>query len=368
MVDVQKRNEELYKVDEQPEEATEAAKDEKEVAEPPKDRGLGSVPKRAALKHIGVLGKGAYGLVTLVEDENTKITYALKAIKKRKIVDNSLEPYILTEKNIMQKLNSPFLVNLVATYMNSKQLFFLLEVCLGGDLWNILKKEKCFDEPTTRFYSACVIEAFAHMHTCSIVYRDLKPENLVLNAAGYLKITDFGFAKEISDRTYTLCGTPDYMAPEVIAGKGHSFGVDWWTLGILMFEMLSSTPPFVDHDENKKYKKILKCHVKFPRFFSKPAKTLILGLLRKKQTRRLGVKRGGPDLIRAHPFFSQAPGWSWSELQAQTMKAPLPVHVTSTKDLQNFDNDESDYSEESSDDDDSIGESDDEVFDGFDSL
>jgi len=317
------------------------------------------------LEEIGVLGKGAYGLVTLVKDPNTQKSYALKAIKKSKVVENGMEEYIMAEKYIMQRLQNPFLVNLKTTYMTSKYLYFLLEVCLGGELFTLLREKNFFDEPTARFYTGCVVEGFAYMHSRNIIYRDLKPENLVLDSRGYLKIADFGFAKEISDRTYTFCGTPDYLAPEVINGKGHSFGVDWWTLGVLLFEMLSSTPPFVDHEVHATYKKILKSHVRFPRFFSKTSKTLILGLLRKKQTRRLGVIKGGAETIRNHPFFEQAEEWDWESLQNQTMQPPIIPELEDAFDLHNF-ADTMSESETESEDARSIEESEDEFFDGFD--
>jgi len=317
------------------------------------------------LEEIGVLGKGAYGLVSLVKDPNTDKAYALKAIKKSKVVENGMEEYIMAEKYIMQRLQNPFLVNLKTTYMTPKHLYFLLEVCLGGELFTLLREKNFFDEKTARFYTGCVVEGFAYMHSKNIIYRDLKPENLVLDSRGYLKIADFGFAKEISDRTYTFCGTPDYLAPEVINGKGHSFGVDWWTLGVLLFEMLSSTPPFVDHEVHAVYKKILKSHVRFPRFFSKTSKTLILGLLRKKQTRRLGVIKGGADTIRNHPFFEQAEEWDWESLQNQTMQPPIIPELEDAFDLHNFADTLSD-SESESEEAQSIEESEEEFFDGFD--
>merc|ERR1712113_446597 len=123
-------------------------------------------------------------------------------------------------------------VNLIATYKDNLRVYFLLDVCLGGELFTILRKKRYFDEDTSRFFAGCVIEAFDYMHSEHIIYRDLKPENLVLANDGYLKVTDFGFAKEISDKTFTLCGTPDYLAPEIV------------TLGILIYEMLASFPPF----------------------------------------------------------------------------------------------------------------------------
>eukprot|EP00479_Gromia_sphaerica_P010907 TRINITY_DN5182_c0_g1_i1.p1 TRINITY_DN5182_c0_g1~~TRINITY_DN5182_c0_g1_i1.p1 ORF type:complete len:178 (+),score=18.89 TRINITY_DN5182_c0_g1_i1:310-843(+) len=133
---------------------------------------------------------------------------------------------------------------------------FLLEVSLGGELFSLLRNKTVFSENTSRFYAACVVEAFECMHSKNIVYRDLKPENLLLDENGYLKVQILGFAKVVKDRTWTLCGTPDYLAPEVVSGQGHAKGVDWWTLGVLVFEMLASYPPFYDNDPMQTYAKI----------------------------------------------------------------------------------------------------------------
>merc|ERR1712183_745611 len=188
----------------------------------------------------------------------------------------------------MLKMNNEFLVNLRGTFKDALRVYFLLDVCLGGELFTILRNRRYFDEATSRFYAACVVEAFAYMHSLSIVYRDLKPENLVLDSRGFLKIADFGFAKEISGKTHTLCGTPDYLAPEIVTGKGHGFGVDWWTLGILIYEMLASFPPFYDKDQLSTYRKIINGKVRFPKYISPEAKDLICRLLTLRQTKRLG--------------------------------------------------------------------------------
>merc|ERR1712113_671150 len=134
---------------------------------------------------------------------------------------------------------------------------------------------------------------FEYMHSKNIIYRDLKPENLVIDLNGYLKIADFGFAKVVTDKTFTLCGTPDYLAPEIVTGQGHGKGVDWWTLGVLIYEMLSSFPPFFDDEPMMTYRKIIKGKVKFPRFFSQEAKDLVSKLLKPKPTKRIGVIKGG---------------------------------------------------------------------------
>merc|ERR1711870_20301 len=134
-----------------------------------------------------------------------------------------------------------------------------------------------------------VCEGFDYMHSMDIIYRDLKPENLVLDSRGYLKIADFGFAKKITDKTYTLCGTPDYLCPEIVTGRGHGKGCDWWTLGILIYEMLASFPPFVADEPIETYRKIIRGRIRFPRYFSQEVRDLIRGLLHNKPTRRLGV-------------------------------------------------------------------------------
>ena len=155
----------------------------------------------------------------------------------------------------------------------------LLELALGGELFSVLREKNRFEEPQSRFYAACVQAAFAYLHDKQIVYRDLKPENLLFDAEGYLKVVDFGFAKHIIDRTWTLCGTPEYLAPEIITNKGHNLAVDWWAFGILMFEMLVGQPPFCADDPMDIYQKILRNRVAYPSSMSKPAKDLIAKLL-----------------------------------------------------------------------------------------
>eukprot|EP00494_Astrolonche_serrata_P027951 UN28216 len=164
----------------------------------------------------------------------------------------------------------------MCSYKDKHHVYFLLELCQGGDLFARLRREQYFENDTARFYAACVIEAFDHMHRKNIIYRDLKPENLVLANNGYLKITDFGFAKHVPNgRTYTFCGTPDYLAPEIITGSGHHKGVDWWTLGILIYEMLTALPPFTSDDPLETTRNILTKQVRFPNYFNKTHKTLL---------------------------------------------------------------------------------------------
>jgi len=285
------------------------------------------------LKTIGVLGKGGFGLVTLVQDPKTKASYALKAIKKHQVVELELQKHIISEKLVMDQLTNQFLVNLHCTYKDALRVYFLLDVCLGGELFTILRSRRYFNEPTARFYAASVCEGFDYMHSHDIIYRDLKPENLVLDSKGYLKIADFGFAKKISDKTYTLCGTPDYLCPEIVTGQGHGKGCDWWTLGILIYEMLASFPPFVADEPIETYRKIIRGRIRFPRYFSQEVRDLIRGLLHNKPTRRLGVLKGGADNIRKHVWYKN---FEYAKLLNGSMPAPIINKVKSNTDFSNF--------------------------------
>lgn len=289
---------------------------------------------RTQLKTIGVLGKGSFGVVKLVEDPNTGKTYAIKAVAKSQVVQLGQQDHVMSEKNVMAALDTPFCVKLWATYKDQNFLYFLLEVCLGGELFSVLRARTVFDEPTAKFYAASVVQAFVAMHTMGIIYRDLKPENLLLDAKGYLKITDFGFAKVVHDqRTWTLCGTPDYLAPEVVSGVGHGKGVDWWTLGILIYEMLASYPPFFDEDPMKTYAKIMHGNISFPKHFSPAAIDMIKKLLHPKPTKRYGCVRGGHNLIKRHPWFRS---FAWDAFLERKMKAPIVPKIKDPRDLSNF--------------------------------
>jgi len=283
---------------------------------------------------IGILGAGAFGTVTLVVNQKTNESHALKAIRKAQILELGRHSSILSEKQVMMSLDNPFLVNLLNTYKDKYRLYFLIEACLGGELFTILRKKQSFDERTAKFYSGCVIEAFDYMHSRETIYRDLKPENLVLTVNGYLKVTDFGFAKVVIDTTYTLCGTPDYLAPEIVSGQGHGRGVDWWTLGILIYEMLASFPPFYDKDQLSTYRRIINGKVRFPKYISPEAKDIICRLLTLRQTKRLGVIKGGAQRIREAFWFQN---FDWEALRGQTMPVPLKPSVKSVRDMGNFD-------------------------------
>ncbi|GAB5362406.1 hypothetical protein AAMO2058_000794100 [Amorphochlora amoebiformis] len=288
--------------------------------------------KLSDLSVIGTLGRGSFGHVQLVEDKAGN-TYALKAVSKSQIVETGQRSHIVSEKRVMEVLDHPFCIKLFGTYHDDRCIYLLLEVSLGGELFSILRARMYFDDHTARFYAGCVVLAFEYMHSMDIVYRDLKPENLLLDSRGFLKVTDFGFAKVVRERTHTLCGTPDYLAPEIVQGLGHGKGVDWWTLGILIYEMIASSPPFYDADQMATYQKIVTGTFSFPNHFCSEAKSIVRKLLNVKPHKRLGVVKGGASVIKVHSWFK---GFDFDKLYRMKMKPPIIPRIKNDRDLANF--------------------------------
>jgi len=282
---------------------------------------------------IGVLGRGAFGYVTLVEDPFTTNTYALKTIRKKQILERHQEKLILREKKVMMRLRHKRLIALHGTFKDTSRIYFLLDPCLGGELFTLLRKSRYFKEKVARFYAACVIEAFEYMHSRQVIYRDLKPENLLLDINGYLKLTDFGFAKVVKDKTFTLCGTPDYIAPEILIGRGHGKAADWWTLGIFLYEMLSSISPFYESEPLVMYRRIVKGSYNIPKFLTDQVSRLITGLLQRKTSHRLGVALGGVEGIKGHEWFRD---FDWKAMSQNQYRSPFIPKIKNKKDYRNF--------------------------------
>ncbi|ESL10075.1 protein kinase A catalytic subunit [Trypanosoma rangeli SC58] len=259
---------------------------------------------------------------------------ALKILKKQEVLRMKQVEHILAESSILQELNHPFIVNMLKGFMDNDRLYLLLEFVAGGELFTHLRKAGKFPNDVAKFYSAEVILAFEYLHSSGIVYRDLKPENLLLDEQGNIKITDFGFAKRVSERTFTLCGTPEYLAPEVIQSRGHGKAVDWWALGILLYEMLVGYPPFFDESPFKIYEKILEGRVQFPRWVELRAKDLIKSLLVLDPTKRLGSLSRGTQDVKRHKFYS---GVDWEVLLQKNVVPPIPVRPTKDGDTRYFD-------------------------------
>ncbi|KAM9394932.1 cGMP-dependent protein kinase 2-like isoform 3-T5 [Salvelinus alpinus] len=290
------------------------------------------------LEVIATLGMGGFGRVELVKLRDEDTTFALKCIKKKHIVDTRQQEHIYSEKNILQQTNSHFIVRLFRTFRDDKYVYMLLEVCLGGELWSVLRDMSSFEEQTARFCIACVLEAFDYLHARGIIYRDLKPENLLLDAEGYVKMADFGFAKRIGlgKKTWTFCGTPEYVAPEVIMNKGHDFGADCWSLGILIFELLTGSPPFSGTDPIKIYTMVLHGieKVDFPKRISKRPDDLIRRLCKLNPVDRLGNKKNGIIDIKKHKWFQ---GFNWEGLRRQKLISPLKRELKGPMDHSHFD-------------------------------
>lgn len=291
------------------------------------------------LRVLATLGVGGFGRVELVQlISDPSRSFALKQMKKSQIVETRQQQHIMSEKEIMGEANCQFIVKLYKTFKDKKYLYMLMESCLGGELWTILRDKGNFDDSTTRFYTACVVEAFDYLHSRNIIYRDLKPENLLLDERGYVKLVDFGFAKKLQTgrKTWTFCGTPEYVAPEVILNRGHDISADYWSLGVLMFELLTGTPPFTGSDPMRTYNIILKGidAIEFPRNITRNASNLIKKLCRDNPAERLGYQRGGISEIQKHKWFD---GFYWEGLQNRSLEPPILPTVKSPTDTTNFD-------------------------------
>eukprot|EP00735_Rhodelphis_limneticus_P001946 TRINITY_DN1267_c0_g1::TRINITY_DN1267_c0_g1_i1::g.26800::m.26800 TRINITY_DN1267_c0_g1::TRINITY_DN1267_c0_g1_i1::g.26800 ORF type:complete len:782 (-),score=302.12,sp/P00516/KGP1_BOVIN/37.69/8e-131,sp/P00516/KGP1_BOVIN/32.73/3e-38,sp/P00516/KGP1_BOVIN/31.86/2e-10,Pkinase/PF00069.20/3.8e+03,Pkinase/PF00069.20/2.1e-68,cNMP_binding/PF00027.24/2e-18,cNMP_binding/PF00027.24/3.5e-20,cNMP_binding/PF00027.24/1.2e-18,Pkinase_Tyr/PF07714.12/7.3e+02,Pkinase_Tyr/PF07714.12/1.2e-31,Kinase-like/PF14531.1/5.7e+ len=291
------------------------------------------------LNRIAILGKGTFGTVWLVHHKPSKESYAMKVMQKMRVINYKQVEHVKKEKELLNETHHPFLLNLVCTFQDPKNLYLVCELVQGGELFSRLQHVGKFDERTAKFYAGCVISAFEYLHSRDIIYRDLKPENMLIDKDGYAKIVDFGFAKKVPNRTFTLCGTPDYLAPEIIASKGHNKAVDWWAVGVLIYEMLGGFPPFFADDPMQTYQKIMAHKVKQPAFkphkhVSKEAMDLIYKLLNPNPAQRYGCLQGGATDVKSHPWFK---GFDWEALEKKSMKPPYVPTIKDALDTSNFD-------------------------------
>lgn len=283
---------------------------------------------------VGVtLGTGSFGRVRFATHKDTTTPWAVKVLKKSELVRLQQVEHVISEKTILDQCKHPFIVHLACTFQDKWYLYMVLEYVVGGEFFTHLRNAGRLDIISTKFYSAQVTLIFEYLHARDFIYRDLKPENLLLDKDGYVKITDFGFAKRVIYKTYTLCGTPEYIAPEVLLNKGHGRGVDWWTLGILVYEMMVGQPPFIDEDPMGIYQQILIGKVSFPRFIERNARSLIKKLLVADLTKRYGcLKRGALD-VNKHRFFQ---GVTFNDILAKKATGPVIPLVKDQYDTSNY--------------------------------
>uniref|UniRef100_A0AAQ5Y105 protein kinase C n=1 Tax=Amphiprion ocellaris TaxID=80972 RepID=A0AAQ5Y105_AMPOC len=288
---------------------------------------------------IAVLGRGHFGKVLLSEYKKTGTMFAIKALKKGDIVARDEVESLMCEKRIFEIVNMshhPFLVNLFACFQTPEHVCFVMEYTAGGDLMMHIHTD-VFTEPRAVFYAACVVLGLQFLHDHKIVYRDLKLDNLLLDTDGYVKIADFGLCKEgmgYGDRTSTFCGTPEFLAPEVLTDTSYTRAVDWWGMGVLIYEMLVGESPFPGDDEEEVFDSIVNDEVRYPRFLSTEAIGIMRRLLRRNPERRLGSGEKDAEEVKKQPFFRNV---DWEALLQRKVPPPFVPSIGGKEDVSNFD-------------------------------
>eukprot|EP01017_Pseudomicrothorax_dubius_P030675 TRINITY_DN3847_c0_g3_i2.p2 TRINITY_DN3847_c0_g3~~TRINITY_DN3847_c0_g3_i2.p2 ORF type:complete len:554 (+),score=180.33 TRINITY_DN3847_c0_g3_i2:2572-4233(+) len=286
---------------------------------------------------LKVLGRGAFGKVMLVEKKDTKELFALKSLHKDNIIEKEQIEHTRTERFILEQANNPFLVKLEYAFQTPDKLFFVMKFMRGGELFQHLRQSKRFPEERAKFYAAQITMALEYLHSLDVVYRDLKPENILLDDEGNICITDYGMAKMIPNngKTYSFVGTAEYLAPEVIQCIGHGKTADWWSLGILIYEMLVGIPPFYHENQDTMFAYIKQAPVRFPTkvTVAPAAQDLITKLLTKKPEQRLGAQEDAKE-IKSHPWFADI---DWGKMYRKETKPPFKPKISADDDVTNFD-------------------------------
>jgi protein-serine/threonine kinase len=286
---------------------------------------------------LKVIGKGSYGTVLLVEKKDDKKIYAMKILKKKAMIKRKQVTHIKAERKIMELIDHPFIIKLIYAFQTPQKLYMVMDYCPGGELFYHIQRVERFNEEAVKFYGAQLVLALEHLHKNNIIYRDLKPENVLINKDGYIKITDFGLSKEnISDNSSakSFCGTPEYLAPEVVEGKGHGQAVDWWSLGSILYEMLTGMPPYYSKDREKLFNKIKTEQVKFHSYMSKNAVDILTKFFIKDPEKRLGSGPNGVKDIKSHPFFASI---NWDSILEKKIKPPFTPKLRSDTDTKYID-------------------------------
>ncbi len=282
---------------------------------------------------LKTVGKGSFGKVYQVRKKDTGKIYAMKVLNKERVIARKQYEHTLSERRILEEMEHPFLVSLQFAFQSGSKLYMVFDFFNGGELYHYLSRGR-FTEERARFYAAEIAMGIAHLHENGIIYRDLKPENLLLDDSGHIRITDFGLSKENvadDDTVKSICGTPEYLAPEVLRKIPYTKGVDWWSLGTLIFEMIAGLPPFYDKNRQRMYRKILEQELVKPPHMSDAAFDIVSKLLDRDPEKRLGRRH---EDIRDHPWFK---GIDWSKLYDKQIEPPFKPTVAGDYDTRNVD-------------------------------
>ncbi|KAF1331478.1 Agc protein kinase, partial [Globisporangium splendens] len=286
---------------------------------------------------LKVIGKGSYGKVTLVRKKDSKKLFAMKSLNKSNVKRRNQVEHTRTERRVLGRAKHPFIVHLHYAFQTSQKLYFVLDYCPGGELFFHLSRMEKFEEPMAKFYAAEIALALEHLHDLGVVYRDLKPENILFDQVGHVLLADFGLAKEgITDGaegTNSMCGTPEYLPPEILDRVGHGTAVDWWALGMVLYEMLTGLPPWYTRNRQKLFDRVRNAPLTFPDEVGPAARSLISGLLTRDPNERLGSRSA--DDVKNHEFFNDI---NWDDLYARKIAPPFnPCESTSNfEETKNF--------------------------------
>ena len=302
------------------------------------DNPFGIKLKVSDFQKLKLLGKGSFGEVYLVKFKKNNKIYAMKILDKNDIIEKHQEEHTKIERDLLTRINCPFIVNIKFAFQDKDNLYIITEFMQGGELFFHLHKEKRFKDEKAKFYIIEIILAIVYLHKNKMLYRDLKPENVLIDINGHIKLTDFGLSKIIQkpkEKAYTICGTPQYLAPEVLSDKGYDCTVDWWSLGCVLYELLIGRSPFRILLGDSLNEDFYKKKILIPDYVSDEAQDLITKLLIINPLKRLGYGEDGANKIKQHPYFK---GINWDDAWNLKLKPPFIPNLSNETDLKYFDN------------------------------